>query len=41
MDTLIEPVPAPPALVLVALGIPALGLVRWLTRKAPADAVVA
>jgi hypothetical protein len=40
MSTL-EEVPAPPALVLAALGIPALGLVRRFTRKTPADAVVA
>lgn len=37
----VEELPAPPALVLAALGIPALGLARRLTRKAPADAVVA
>ncbi len=37
----IEEVPAPPALVLAALGIPALGLVRRFTRKTAADAVVA
>jgi hypothetical protein len=39
LDTLIEPVPAPPALVLVALGVPALGLARRFTRKAPAAVV--
>ncbi len=41
IDTLILPVPAPAGLVLVALGIPALGLLRRFTRKTAADAVVA
>lgn len=41
IDTLVEPLPAPPALVLVALGIPALGLVRRFTRKTTTEAVVA
>jgi hypothetical protein len=40
-DVDIEPLPAPPAIVLTALGIPALGLVRRWTRKTATEAVVA
>lgn len=35
----LEETPAPPAIVLVALGVPALGLARRFTRKAPAAVV--